>query len=172
MRYLVLAFIFSAFTYSASYGQSLSARAVSNLFYSSGCENAKVSMCRNGITAQVLENNEIRQLPQGLRAKLYQIAYSQAQIWGDTILEGDYASEGKVTLDAVTLIRSQTKVIGYRIRYSERAWFVGDCAYTYNNPNTLKACPEGRIYESSFISTDLSDVEVDKNQFADFVYRN
>lgn len=149
--------------------QRLKAVQVAKLFYQAGCHQTKNSWCRGAISIETYNQAQIRTLPYDIQRTLINLASDQAQIWGDTILEGDYAADGKTQLDAVVLIKKQSTLIGYSIRYSERAWYTGDCNYTYNNPQSLKKCREGRIHEVSFVSTDMSHAEVDENQFAEFV---
>ncbi len=153
--------------------QHLSARQVSQVYYRAECDKVRGTQCRRpGITAEKVPYSLLQRIPGGLRTKLQQLAYDQAQIWGDTILEGDFAADGNVQLDTVVIIRAQNRVIGYGIRYSERAWYIGDCLYNFKDPESLRTCREGRIVESSFVSTDLQEAEVDENQFADFVTRD
>lgn len=120
------------------------------------------------MTAELFKPQHFRLIPAPLYKALFAAAFDQAQIWGDTILEGDYAADGKVKLDSIMVIKRGAKVLGYAITYSERAWYVGECTYVRNNPSSLSSCEEGRIQETSFVSDDLKQVEVDQNQFADF----
>ncbi len=83
------------------------------------------------------------------------IAWEQAQVWADTILEGDYQAEGETRLDAVFALYRDGQLIGYRIVYSERAW-------------DMVTRESGRIVEASFISPSLKTYVTDENQFAEF----
>jgi len=169
MKTLAALFILSLFQAPLALAQNLSAREVARLFYQAGCDKMGRGLCRGGISTVTYSKNQIRQLPQGLRLELSRRAHDQAQIWGDTILEGDFAADGKTDLDEVTVIRSSQKVLGYRITYSERAWFTGNCSYRSHIPQSLQNCAEGRILEKAFVATDLSHSQVDENQFAEFV---
>ena len=102
------------------------------------------------------------------RDTLEKVAFDQAQIWGDTILEGDYVAEGKTQLDRVFAIYENGQFLGYKIRYSEQAWYVGECDYNQDDRSTLKDCTEGRIHESSFVSPDFSTYFRDESDLADF----
>ncbi len=104
-----------------------------------------------------------------VQSNLSNVAFLQAQIWGDTILEGDYYSAGQTQLDRVIALLQNDVLIGYKITYSERAWFVGDCSFDGNNETTLKACSEGRIHESTFVSPDFKTFFRDDEDFADFI---
>lgn len=164
-------FISLLMSISHAQAQQLNAREVAKLFYNSGCQRSQYGRCQNGITIETYHSGQLRSLPEGLHSLLLKKAFVQAQIWGDTILEGEYAAEGKTQLDSVTLIRSQQKILGFVITYSERAWYTGNCSYNSRMPQTLRSCEEGRIRETAFVSTNLRESEVDQNQFADFSSR-
>lgn len=102
------------------------------------------------------------------KLNLQQVAANQAQIWGDTILEGDYHSDGHTQLDFVASLYKNDKLIGYKISYSERAWYTGDCDFDGSDDNALNGCSEGRIQESAFVSTDFKIFFRDEDDFADF----
>ncbi len=147
-----------------SQANQMSAYHLSKIFYSAKCDVG----CAQDVSVESFDAKTLLALPLQLQKSLYTVAYDQAQIWGDTILEGDYVADGRTRLDEVLVIKENMKVIGYAVSYSERAWYIGECAYTHRNPETLASCDEGRIYERSFVSLDLNDAEVDQNQFADF----
>lgn len=167
---LLLGLVFG--TFSQAYAQRLQANEVARLYYRLGCEKVDRGSCQSGLSVQTYTKNQIYALPNGILSALTRFAVNKAQIWGDTILEGDYAADGKTQLDAVTVIRSHQQIIGYAFTYSERAWFTGNCYYDSRSPMTLRSCEEGRIRETAFTATDLSHAEVDQNQFADFVARD
>jgi hypothetical protein len=91
-----------------------------------------------------------------VKLSLNKVAFVQAQIWGDTILEGDYYSMGQTQLDEVLALFRNETLIGYKISYSERAWYTGDCDFDNSDEATLKNCSEGRIHESAFVSPDFN----------------
>jgi hypothetical protein len=140
------------------------AREVARLFYSAKCN----VNCQQGVTLDYYQAKDLYRLPQQLYKTLQKVAYDQAQIWGDTILEGDYAADGNVQIDNVIVIKQSARIVGYAITYSEKAWYTGRCTYVYHNKNSLGTCDEGRIYETSFVSDNLNEAEVDLNQYADF----
>lgn len=94
-------------------------------------------------------------------------AFQQAQIWGDTILEGEYFSEGHTKLLSVTALVKDNQLVGYHFKYSEKAWYVGDC-----NPGDqykdLSKCQVGRIVESSFVANDMTELQNDFESLAEF----
>jgi hypothetical protein len=102
-------------------------------------------------------------------AGLTQIASEQAQIWGDTILEGDYEADGKTELDHVDALSLDGRLIAYRLVYSERSWETSVCTFPANRDSSaLSRCQEGRIHEASFASPDLSSWTRDPDAFATF----
>ncbi len=102
-----------------------------------------------------------------LVSKLVEVAHDQAQIWGDTILEGDFVAEGQVRLDSVLAVYREGQLMGYHITYSEVAWDTSTCTYD-GQKQSLKDCKAGRISEGSFISPDFVDAMTDRNKFAEF----
>lgn len=104
-----------------------------------------------------------------VQAVLKNVAIRQAQVWGDTILEGDYQADGHTRLDVVTFLYKNNSLIGYRISYSERAWYTGECDFNGDDEETLKDCTEGRIFESSYVSPDFKTYFRDEDDLADFV---
>lgn len=121
--------------------------------------------CRYPFTTKVVQSSSLD--PAALRS-LKDIAIDQAQIWADTILEGDYHSDGDTRLDLILAIYENGSFLGYKITYSEKAWYVGDCSFSYSNLSTLARCEEGRIHESSFVSPDFNSYFRDETDFANF----
>lgn len=104
-----------------------------------------------------------------LRTDAQAAAVYQAQIWGDTILEGDYVAAGRTRVDRVQGIYRDQELVAYRILYSEKAWDVSQCNYDPNNKReSLKTCTQGRISETTFTSKDLKTYEVDDQDYAEF----
>jgi len=104
-----------------------------------------------------------------VEATLKTVATSQAQIWADTILEGDFYAEGNTRLDSVIGLFRNNEFIGYKIVYSERAWYTGECSFDGQNEADLIDCKEGRIHESTFVSPDFKTFFRDEDGLADFV---
>lgn len=92
-----------------------------------------------------------------------QVAKAQADIWGDTILEGDYQADGRTVVDHVDALIVDGKMAAYRITYSERSWDTSMC-----DGQALDKCQEGRIVETSFVSSDLGSWTRDPQNFALF----
>ncbi|MDG0815209.1 hypothetical protein [Bdellovibrio svalbardensis] len=125
--------------------------------------------CKAPYSFAVLYNQKTKstKLPAVLKDQLKKVAWEQAQIWGDTILEGDYTSSGYTRLDLVTAFYKDQKLVGYTIQYSEKAWYTGECDYD-GTRDTLKGCQEGRISEVSYVSPDLKTFFTDEDKHADF----
>lgn len=111
---------------------------------------------------------EPKKIDQNLKVILERIAGKQAQIWGDTILEGDYAADGNTRLDQVVNLYKSYELIGYLITYSERAWDTSVCQYDGIHDSTLLGCAPGRIVESSYVSLDFKDFFYDEKTAAVF----
>lgn len=105
-------------------------------------------------------------------SRLKDVAEDQAFIWGDTILEGDYVADGKTQLDRVEGVYLNQELVAYRITYSERAWYIGDCAYEDMTHESFEGCESGLIVESSYVSPDFSSWMRDLDAIADFESNN
>lgn len=101
--------------------------------------------------------------------RLKAVAIDQAQIWADTILEGDYATDYKTRLDRAEALYEGPQLVGYYITYSEGAWDTSTCNYDGINDSTLSGCKAGRIVESVYLSPDFSDYHFVEEDYAQFV---
>lgn len=100
--------------------------------------------------------------------RLQEIAEDQANIWADTILEGDYFADGETRLDEVVAFLRGGEVVAYRVTYSERAWDTSECAFDGGDLETLFGCKQGRITESSFVSASFESYTRDMRALAEF----
>lgn len=98
------------------------------------------------------------------RIRLEEISFDQAQIWADTILEGEYLAESEVRLDSIEIARSGELFLGYRITYSSVAYETMDC----DSDRQLESCIAGRIVESTFVSPNLQSWIRDDRHLAEF----
>ncbi len=126
--------------------------------------------CRPPYSRKVLysQRSRINKLSDSVRQSLKDVVDYQTQIWGDTILEGDYVSSGRPRLDEVIAYYLNSELLGYKMRYSEKAWYTGDCTYNGTRPS-LANCQEGRIAETSYVSPDMKTFFSDEEQFAQFL---
>ncbi len=87
--------------------------------------------------------------PQVVQSKLEKIAFAQAQIWGDTILEGDYYAENEISLDEIEgIYRGRGELVAYRITYSAKSWMTAECEFdrrSSHGPGTTRLSPNFRI---------------------------
>ncbi|WP_413558909.1 hypothetical protein [Bdellovibrio sp. HCB209] len=113
------------------------------------------------------QKSRINKMDQNHLEILRKVAFTQAQIWGDTILEGDVIASGRTRLDTVTAYLKNNRVVGFKIRYSEKAWDTSDCNYD-GSKSSLKTCKVGRIYEESYVSPDYATFFTDEDRQADF----
>ena len=104
-------------------------------------------------------------IPPDVRTQLGKIADEQAQIWADTILEGDYVAENAVNVDTVETVQVNTVFLGYRITYSSVAFDTSDCDARAN----IAACRRGKIVESTFVAPTLDTWVRDEKHMAEFV---
>lgn len=99
------------------------------------------------------------------KAALEARVYEQAQVWGDTILEGDYVADGETKIARVEALYRGEYLAGYRVVYFEKAWWVGECDHDVKN---LAQCLPGYIEEAAFITNDLKVITVDEAETALF----
>nr|BFD68655.1 hypothetical protein HAGR004_36770 [Bdellovibrio sp. HAGR004] len=138
--------------------------------YEHACQS---SPCKSGYSNEIVysQKQRLNKLSQDTRAALKAIAVDQAQVWGDTILEGDYHAAGRTRLDEVMAFYKNSRLIGYKIQYSEKAWYVGDCDFN-GKRESLKGCKEGRIIEGSYVSADHQTYFSDEERYAEFSFIN
>jgi hypothetical protein len=133
-------------------------------------ENACMSgQCQGPYTKKLVydQRRNINKLEAKEQAQMKVVAVDQAQAWGDTILEGDYFASGRTRLDQVVAFYKDNDLVGYKIQYSEKAWYTGDCQFT-GKRDSLKSCQEGRIYEGSYVSADTLTYFSDEDRSAEF----
>lgn len=133
-------------------------------------ENACMTgVCQGLYSRKVIYNlkNRLNHMSAKEKVQLKEVAVDQAQVWGDTILEGDYYSAGRTRLDEVVAFFKADELVGYKIQYSEKAWYTGDCAFD-GTKESLKGCQEGRIVEGSYVSPDAQTYFSDEERHAGF----
>lgn len=137
--------------------------------YVHACKNP--NGCQTPYRNEVIYNHrkEINRLTPESKEALKKISTEQAQIWGDTILEGDYVADGQTRLDNVFALLKNDQLVGYKILYSEKAWYIGDCEYD-GRDESLETCAKGRIVESTFVSPDMQTFFSDEENQADFAF--
>lgn len=118
-------------------------------------------------------STDLVEVDESLFEQLLSIAQSQSEVWVDTILEGDVASLGDVRLDEIEQLMDGDSLLGYRITYSQQAWATGDCDLSkatsedLRKPEAFAQCAEGRIYESAYVTANLSSYFADYDAVAE-----
>jgi hypothetical protein len=125
--------------------------------------------CQGDYTKKLIydQKRKFNKLSEKEQARMKSVAVDQAQVWGDTILEGDYFASGRVRLDQVVAFYKADELVGYKIQYSEKAWYTGECQFN-GKRETLKDCQEGRIVEGSYVSPDTQTYFSDEERSAKF----
>lgn len=136
--------------------------------YENSCQEG---VCNLPYSEQVVFDLErdVNKLPPTEQESLRNVAFDQAQIWGDTILEGDYVADGQTRLDKVLAFYKDNQLVGYKIQYSEKAWYTGDCNYD-GKEESLNNCQDGRIEEGSYVSADMQTYISDEERYAEFSF--
>ena len=116
------------------------------------------------------------QINKKVLTKLLKIANKEAQIWYDTILEGDYqlSPSQDLTLDEVALVTVSGKAVAYRIKYSHAAWDVANCDYqddltAENELTIMQGCVFGKIVGTSYVNLKMTQAERDHNNSEEFL---
>jgi hypothetical protein len=111
---------------------------------------------------------DLSQLSKAGQARLLEIAEHFVQVWGDTILEGDYIAADHFELDEVEILSHRGQATGFRISYSAQAWDTGTCNYNSEYPESIEDCLEGRIAEKAVVTLNGQGYFVDPTHFAAF----
>ncbi|WP_413576109.1 hypothetical protein ACLVWU_17130 [Bdellovibrio sp. HCB290] len=125
--------------------------------------------CRAPYSAALVyyQASRMNKLEQNSSEALRTVANYQAQIWSDTILGGDYYAAGRTRMDSVVAFFKKDRLVGFKIRYSEKAWNTSECAFN-GKRDSLKGCQEGRISEESYVSPDFQTYFTDEERQAAF----
>lgn len=128
------------------------------------------AQCKPPFSKKLLYSQKTRFniLSEDTRETLKAVVNYQVQIWGDTILEGDYVASSRPRLDEVVAYYRDSEFLGYKMKYSEKAWYTGNCSYD-GSRKSLDSCKVGRITETSYVSPDTETFFSDEEQFAQFL---
>lgn len=122
---------------------------------------------------------ELKDLTAKEQHELLKAAEYEANVWYDTILEGDYQldSDAKLELTTVQKFYVNNKFIAYRISYAHGAYATGACEVEYENEyddeeaynKYLKEnCPYGRIVGAAYVSPGFEIQFRDDDAIEDF----
>lgn len=131
----------------------------------------ELNNCEGAACEQIYEEKELvseGRLTASLEKELMAVAEDQIRVWGDTILEGGYITRGETSLNEVVAIYKNKQLIAYRIIYSQEAFYTESCDYDYENEETLEECTQGRITETSIVSPDFKEYDIDGDGYANF----
>lgn len=115
------------------------------------CSKIKISPAGN-LTADVLE-------------KMNKLVDKSMDDWADSILEGDVYTDYKgLHIELTEVVTNQQgHILGYRVRFSVNGWATGKCTSENRDsdqPESLNGCEAGRIVQTVFINSELTDFEV------------
>lgn len=92
-------------------------------------------------------------------------------IWGDTILEGDYASkteEASIT-EVEAIVNKDGTLEGYYITFAAPSWYTGECEINEDaesDEEMFADCDKISISESAFVSVDGQEYDGDPDAYA------
>jgi|GEM_PF-3778115 hypothetical protein len=101
------------------------------------------------------------------RMQLDAAAQDLADVWYDTILEGDYALDQNASLEVIYIHQyknSKGELVAYTFGFSHAAYDTGYCDY----PEDLTECTYGSITGHGFISTDFKYFMRDDDNVEEF----
>lgn len=107
-------------------------------------------------------------LPAEVEKELLAVAQDQERVWGDTILEGGYITTGDVELVEVSALKKYGQIFAYRIIYSAPAVYTESCDFDYDSDEIPEDCTVGRITETSIVSADFKEYDIDEDGYANF----
>ena len=114
-------------------------------------------------------------------ANLHKAAIELSGIWGDTILEGDYALDPQGQIEVVWVEKvsnAKGDLLAYNFTYRHRAYFTGECEIdwdaieneteSYDDQLVSKGCSLGYIVGKAYISPDFKHFMRDEDNIEDF----
>lgn len=116
------------------------------------------------------EENFVQNSSNFSRAALTEFAESKAEIWLDTILEGDFAQIGDIQITNVTAFTYKGEVYAYEIEISAPAFMTSNEGCAFNEQTEIwsgEACIKGRIVEKALATATLEPIW--SSQFPEFV---
>lgn len=128
-------------------------------------------VCKTPYSLQLVYNQSTsyNKMEAAISDSIKSIATDQANGWGDTVFDGNYHVSGRTRLDSVVAYYKGKNLVGYKIQYSEKAWYLDDCKFD-GTRESLKGCKEGRIVEGSYVSPDQLTYFSDEERHAEFSF--
>jgi hypothetical protein len=112
--------------------------------------------CESSLKIHVLTSSEVAELSPVDQKKVIAAVDHLNQIWGDTILEGDFEVFGEAQLNQVAAVLADGKLLGYRLHFSQKA-------------SDLMTQDKGFIQERGFVSVMTDEIFPDETFRAHFV---
>ena len=99
-------------------------------------------------------------------AEFAKIAKYEENLWGDTILEGDYALTDRASAESIEVLVIGSTVYGYRAVIRADALMTSDCEYNEETEKWNDDCASGYIYVSH--TYDAKFEQVPDDNYAEF----
>lgn len=114
---------------------------------------------KEAFTKKFLKQSQWKDIQQNME----KVAQEKSNIWGDTILEGDYSQLEDATLDinSIQAIIFEEKLIGFSAYVKATGAYSGEC-YDYEDESKFEACLEdfkGEIFEKFIVNKKGYEVE-------------
>ncbi len=104
-------------------------------------------------------------------ARLKDIARVQAALWDPSFFEKNLHFGQRVFLYEVLTLLKKGHIIGYKIKYSLKAWDLDTCPAD-TTLESLENCKSGRISEGSYVSADFLTYFSDEERSISFRFTN
>ncbi len=104
------------------------------------------------------------------RAELSVFAQSKAEIWLDTILEGDFAQNGDAEVVSISAFTYKGEIYAYEIEIAASALMTSSETCLYNEQTETwsgSGCVKGRIVEKALATKNLEPIW--SSQFPEFI---
>jgi hypothetical protein len=111
-------------------------------------------------TEEELYDSSLSQLAPDVRQRLEAAALDRANVWPDTILEGDYSQTGDAVLSSVTVYKRGTRPYAYRVHIAAEAIYTGDCEYDEAAESWSDDCSTGHISEDAYFTFELEEIHL------------
>lgn len=154
-----------------------------NAFAAAGTEQQFINKVYGVIKSNQFDNEELdlATLSKVQITGLLKAANEEADVWGDTILEGDYvlAENSQVELYTVEKVVSKTELVAYRIVFGQAAFDISNCEEEVDwdlmseNPEAFdkfakEKCTAGTISAGAYVSPDFKFHFRDEDAIEDF----
>lgn len=137
-------------------------------------ENAcQQALCRNGYSQQITYSysQNTKAISDKDLSRLKNIARFQASLWDPSFFELNLQFGQRVFLYEVLTLFKKNEIIGYKIKYSLKAWDLDTCDETVSG-DLLENCKSGRISEGSYVSADFHTFFSDEERSVNFRFTN